>query len=1047
MITVARSTPLMLLEYNMGNSVSYNGQGIDLSYGNFTDPEFSSLSGDTYIFDTSSDYANGNYGNIGQIFTNSSDIGFVNLGPSGYLSFDGNGASNGQYISSEVVSGYNIPAGSSYTIFSMVRVNDFGPLGSPETWTCGIVGGDQTIFGFVPPSGNPYVYPLLVAGNEYNADVIDDTTQFQPNTWYAVAVTYDATSQTMRLYVNGVNTATSTGIAPFVDNEPLYWGTWEGSNYLNGDLAVMTVWGGALSPSELNSYIAEVGDPYGVTSASVGRQYNDMPLQTYSQLFPTPTTVPEIFTVPAGVTNISVVAVGAGGGGGGALENYSPAGGDTYVYTQWDQHTSEFFVTNAGYNINQLIFDCSTPPTNSIIGNVAPGWLVTGTKLNESYLNKASSQGGMVIAVVTSIDSSDLASVVVTLNLYIDQLVSITDGFYFQGQGIVGAQGGWDSTGTYSSGYSGPGLRAIPTIGYGGNGGVQNYFQSDNVGGAGAGGYGTTEPIVAYDPNQTFIYNDNEGDIYTGVADVYIQLSNDNLTAAATANNTSQGIATGTYGFSDSKVMFSLTVDANAPFVGLTIGFGNYNANLQLSVGVVGNSAGFKSDGDFIENGLGYPGYPTYVVGDVVDIAIDDTNQSAWIRVNGGDWNGNPSADPVTNSNGAAYTVTGPLYLMTTQGDLNHICQLSINTSNTYSIPSGYTFVAGSGFAGSTGGDGSNFGVPTMRKGQGQGGSGAGGGGIVYNTGAGGGGVGLYGAGEGGNVWVGSWIDSNTKQPPDGNGPIDNTTMATGSDGGSTLGNSGTRGGTASQWAAGSGGWPGGAGGSGVDYYGAGNAGALAYVNNVAVTPGQAYFVIVGKGGTGSGFSGGVGAGGAVRIVWPGNTRQFPSTNVGVDSAGPTSLTISTSYFTQGYGDVITSGGFVVGLNMSGTFTIGEEYVTLYNLQTPALAQDIYAFFTQAGMYKENSLNYPGDSNRTDFNAYIFNVTWADSSTGIVRMAWGPGGYLRLSVVDTATNDWQIASPLTYPGPTNLTKAGTFNFPATFTPYAPLTEANGSYWC
>jgi hypothetical protein len=98
-------------------------------------------------------------------------------------------------------------------------------------------------------------------------------------------------------------------------------------------------------------------------------------------------------------------------------------------------------------------------------------------------------------------------------------------------------------------------------------------------------------------------------------------------------------------------------------------------------------------------------------------------------------------------------------------------------------------------------------------------------------------------------------------------------------------------------------------------------------------------------------------------------------------------------------------------------------------------------------MYKANSLNTPNNTNTTDFNAYIFNVTWADSSTGKVRMSWQPDGYLKISVVNTATNDWQTADPGTYPGPTNLTLAGTFNFPAVFTPYTPLIESSGNFWC
>jgi hypothetical protein len=52
----------------------------------------------------------------------------------------------------------------------------------------------------------------------------------------------------------------------------------------------------------------------------------------------------------------------------------------------------------------------------------------------------------------------------------------------------------------------------------------------------------------------------------------------------------------------------------------------------------------------------------------------------------------------------------------------------------------------------------------------------------------------------------------------------------------------------------------------------------LAYANNISVTPGNTYTVQVGLPYNNSGY--GAGGGGGVRIVWPGTTRQFPSTNV-----------------------------------------------------------------------------------------------------------------------------------------------------------------------
>jgi hypothetical protein len=64
--------------------------------------------------------------------------------------------------------------------------------------------------------------------------------------------------------------------------------------------------------------------------------------------------------------------------------------------------------------------------------------------------------------------------------------------------------------------------------------------------------------------------------------------------------------------------------------------------------------------------------------------------------------------------------------------------------------------------------------------------------------------------------------------------------------------------------------------------YGGGSNGAggggLRYRNNISVTPGNSVSVTVGRAGNGCTCYGGRGA---VRIIWPGTTRSFPSTNTG----------------------------------------------------------------------------------------------------------------------------------------------------------------------
>ncbi len=95
------------------------------------------------------------------------------------------------------------------------------------------------------------------------------------------------------------------------------------------------------------------------------------------------------------------------------------------------------------------------------------------------------------------------------------------------------------------------------------------------------------------------------------------------------------------------KVMFSVQLELSA--TSSYIGFGKSDMNINSYVGSPdGKSVGFASSGDIVFGGsymiAGLPSWGT--VGDVIDIAIDSSVPEFWVRVNGGDWNGNPASDP-----------------------------------------------------------------------------------------------------------------------------------------------------------------------------------------------------------------------------------------------------------------------------------------------------------------------------------------------------------------------------------------------------------------
>ena len=131
--------------------------------------------------------------------------------------------------------------------------------------------------------------------------------------------------------------------------------------------------------------------------------------------------------------------------------------------------------------------------------------------------------------------------------------------------------------------------------------------------------------------------------------------------------------------------------------------------------------------------------------------------------------------------------------------------------------------------------------------------------------------------------------------------------------------------------------------------------------------------------------------------------------------------------------------------------TITDAWYALASVPPAAgsadLRQQIISAFQTTGM-------------AVDGTAYIWNVTWDNSSTfpdqlpyirpnGLVRLAYNAVmGQLYMSPVDTnytGEGNWTISNPVPMNSP-NPALPGTFRFPATFTPYTPVTISNGNYW-
>jgi hypothetical protein len=177
-----------------------------------------------------------------------------------------------------------------------------------------------------------------------------------------------------------------------------------------------------------------------------------------------------------------------------------------------------------------------------------------------------------------------------------------------------------------------------------------------------------------------------------------ITLYNNNQTAAQIFGYQQSVLGVDPIGATD-KVMFSVLctlaepgVLADSHFVGVGYTTMNYSGNPYG--GFPGNdnqSMGYGSNGTIWFNGGVYQGgLQTWGNNDIIDIVVDNNTNDLWVRVNGGNWNNNPSANPATGSNGIE-TIGGPFYPVLCP---SYEGTMIIQNYPKYGIPSGYNFLA-----------------------------------------------------------------------------------------------------------------------------------------------------------------------------------------------------------------------------------------------------------------------------------------------------------------------------------------------------------------
>ena len=177
-----------------------------------------------------------------------------------------------------------------------------------------------------------------------------------------------------------------------------------------------------------------------------------------------------------------------------------------------------------------------------------------------------------------------------------------------------------------------------------------------------------------------------------------LQLSNNNQTVSQSFGY-QQTVLGDTIINPTDKVLFSVSVGLSQPGT-LTdshfIGFGTSSMN-YLSFPPYGAypgsdtfSMGYCSDGNIYHNGSVYQsGLQTWTTGDIVDIVFNNNYNSLWVRVNGGDWNNNPSKNPLNNNDGIEI-FNSPFYPALCPG---YEGTMTIRNEATYGLPTGYDFI------------------------------------------------------------------------------------------------------------------------------------------------------------------------------------------------------------------------------------------------------------------------------------------------------------------------------------------------------------------
>jgi hypothetical protein len=93
----------------------------------------------------------------------------------------------------------------------------------------------------------------LFGGHNGNWGTVCDPDQLSLNTWYHVAITYDANTQIMNLYKNGVLVSSATGVPSYDSGNYVRFAYYDMENYFSGNMNEVAIWSIPLTLAEIKT--------------------------------------------------------------------------------------------------------------------------------------------------------------------------------------------------------------------------------------------------------------------------------------------------------------------------------------------------------------------------------------------------------------------------------------------------------------------------------------------------------------------------------------------------------------------------------------------------------------------------------------------------------------------------------------------------------------------------------------------------------------------------------------------------------------------------